>query len=170
MAMSNQDLISYISLGIGVFGIGIAFYQGFEKKRLQRYFHLQSWHIFSLTNISLGSVQQSLKIYKEISQKDVNNTVLESLSKSDAYSISLFLESIRLIFLTEPKFDLGTISTWRMQGKISADQVPYFIKVMSMDTPSFFVILWMKLKQKLINSKSDPYQSQNNSQNNSENM
>ena len=150
-------------------GIAIALFQGSEKKKLQKYFLSQSWHIFTLSNISTGSLSAALKTYKETNTDNINPAILETLSKSEAFNINLFLESIRLIFLTEPKFDFGTINSWAMQGKIKREHMSYFFSMMPMDTPNMLGIIWLRIKQKFINIIS-PQQHKENSQTNSENV
>ena len=168
-----MDVLSYSSFGVGVFGIIIAFYQGFEKKKLKQYFHSQSWHIFSMVNITYGSMQIASKTYKEVNQDNLNPTIFEQLSKSEAFSLSLFLESIRLIFLTEPKFDLQTISSWAMQGKITKTQIPFFIQMMPNESQSIFSIIWtgitLRIQKRFIKSI-NPNQPKENCQDNSNNV
>jgi len=122
-----------------------------------------------MVNIAFGSMQSASKAYKEVNKDNFHPIVFEQLAKSEAYSMSLFLESIRLIFLTEPKFDIGTISSWAMQGKISKDQIPYFIQMMPNESPSIIGLAWLRIKQKFITSIS-PQQNKDNSQNNSNNV
>jgi len=171
--MSVQDILSYSSFVIGVFGIFIAFYQGFERKKLKQYVHSQAWHIYSMSNVSVGSLVLALKAYKEYHQDNINPSVLEQLSKCEAFGVSLFMESIRQIHLSEPKFNLETITQWAMQGKISKDHMPYFMKLMPMDSPSVIAMLWnsftLRIKQKCITSIS-PQQNKENGQDNSNNV
>lgn len=154
--MPIQDILSYSSFAIGVFGIFIAFYQGFERKKLKQYVHSQAWHIYSMSNVSVGSLVLALKSYKEVHQDNISPPVLEQLSKCEAFGLSLFMESIRQIHLSEPKFNLETITQWAMQGKIQKDHMPYFMKLMPMDHPSIIAMIWnsftLKIKQKCIAS------------------
>ena len=107
------------SLAIGIIGILLAIYQGFERKKLKNYVRSQAWHIYSMALMTSNFIQGALQSYKEIHKDNINPIVFEQLSKSDASNISLFLESIRQIQLSEPKFDIASIMTWKMQGKIT---------------------------------------------------
>lgn len=171
--MSLQDILSYSSFAIGVFGIIIALFQGFEKKKLRQYVYSQAWHVFSMANISFGANQNALKAYREIYQDNINPTVLEYLAKCEAFNISLFVESIRQIHLSEPKFNLETITQWAMQGKISKEHMPYFIRMMPMDQTSLLSLMWnsfaLRIKQKCIASI-NPQQNKENTQNNGNNV
>ena len=147
-----------VSLAFGILGVLIALYQGFEKRRLSRYLRSQSWYIYSMSLMSWSVAQTALKKYKDTSITNLNPDIFESLSKCDAYNFSLSLEAIRQIQLSEPRFDLGTITTWSMQGKIPKDHTPLFLRILSLDTPNSFSLLWktfltrvtMKLQKKVI--------------------
>lgn len=91
-----MDIMSVLSLGFGILGVSIAFYQGFERKKLKQYVHSQSWHIYSMSNISSGALQLALKAYKEAYQDNINPAVFEQLSKCEAFSISLFMNIKKL--------------------------------------------------------------------------
>ena len=148
----------YLSLAIAILGILIALYQGFEKKRLSRYLRSQSWYIYSMSLLSWGAAQTALKKYKEAAGEKLNPDIFESLSKCDAYNLSLSLESIRQIQLSEPRFDLETITTWAMQGKIPKDHAPLFLRILSLEPPGTLSLLWktftmritMKLHKKMV--------------------
>jgi hypothetical protein len=72
--------------------------------------------------------------------------------------LSLSLESIRQIQLSEPRFDLETITTWAMQGKIPKDHAPLFLRILSLEPPGTLSLLWktftmritMKLHKKMV--------------------
>ena len=148
----------YLSLAVGILGILIALYQGFEKKRLSRYLRSQSWYIYSMSLLSWGAAQAALKNYKEAAGEKLNPDIFESLSKCDAYNLSLSLESIRQIQLSEPRFDLETITTWAMQGKIPKDHTSLFLRILSLEPPGILRLFWktltmrltMKLQKKII--------------------
>lgn len=165
-----MDIPSMISLGIGILGVVIAFYQGFEKKKLSEHLQSQAWYIYSLALMSSIATQIALKTYKEAHKDKIDNAVLEHLSKSDTYNVSIFLESIRQIHLSEPKFTIENIGTWILQGKIAKEHAPYFIRMMSMDAPNFICLIFrsfiLRIKKKLLKPIT-PYSDQQNSQNNS---
>ncbi len=152
--MSLQDILSYSSFGVGVFGIIIAFYQGFERKKLKHYVRSQAWHVYSMANISSGSIRAALETYKEVNKDNINTLVFEHLSKSDAFNMSLFLETIRQIQLSEPEFSIQSIVQWQMQGKIPKEHTGLFFRMSSMETPSMCSMAWqsftMRIKGKLI--------------------
>ena len=168
MPMSN--FVTYLSFGIGIFGILIAIIQGFERKKLKQFMYSQAWHIFSVSNLSFGAAQSALKAYKELYGDKLDPEILEYLSKCDAHNINLFIEAIRQIHLSEPKFNLETITQWTMQGKIRKEQAQYFIQIMSPELPSLIFLIWdssvLKIKQKLIKWVKPQYP-QKNTQNNS---
>jgi hypothetical protein len=168
--MNPQDIMQYSSFGIGVIGIIVAFIQGFERRKLQHFMYSQAWHIFSISNLSFGAAQATLKEYKETCEDKINPKIFEPLSKCEAYNITLFIESIRQIQLTEPAFNLNTIMTWQMQGRISKDQASYFIKAMPISSPSIINLAWnaitLKVRNKLVKSIS-PHQDKNDAHDNS---
>jgi hypothetical protein len=139
------------SLAIGILGILLAIYQGFERKKLKGYLRTQAWHIYSMAILSFGTLQNALKSYKEIHKDNFNSQVFEYLSKSDAYNESLFLECIRQIQLSEPNFNIPSIMTWKMQGKIAESHMLLFNRMVTMDSPSLFYLYWQQLKFKIQN-------------------
>jgi len=163
--MNPQDIMQYSSFGIGVIGIIVAFIQGFERRKLQQFMYSQAWHIFSISNLSFAAAQATLKEYKETYEDKINPKIFEPLSKCEAYNITLFIESIRQIQLTEPAFNLNTIMTWQMQGRISKEQASYFIKAMPMTSPNIISLAWhtltLQIRNKLVKSIS-PHQDKNN--------
>lgn len=144
-----------INLGLAMLGILIALYQGFEKRRLSRYLRSQSWYIYSMSLMSWSSAQAALKKYKDTHGEKLNPEIFETLAKCDAYNFSLSLEAIRQIQLSEPRFDIETIITWGMQGKIPKDHTPLFLRILSLNPPNMFMLfwktLWLKLNTKLQN-------------------
>ncbi len=139
------------SLVIGIVGVLLATYQGFERKKLKEYVRSQSWHVYSMAIMSFGSIQTALKNYKEIHKDNLNPMVFEQLSKSEAYNVSLFLESIRQIQLSEPRFNLESIMTWAMQGKIAKEHMSLFHRMMTMDSPGVISLAWQSMKLKIQN-------------------
>ncbi|MFH0784819.1 MAG: hypothetical protein V2B20_23080 [Pseudomonadota bacterium] len=168
--MPTIEIISYVSFVVGVFGILIAFYQGFERKRLKQFLYSQAWHIFSVSNISFGTIQAALKSYKTAHNDKTNTDVIELLSKCEAHNVNLFIEAIRQIQLSEPRFDLEMITSWTMQGKITKEQAPYFLRMMPFSKPRlirlFFESINMRWKQKLMKRITQPHQDINNPESN----
>jgi len=141
--------LSFISLAVGIIGILLAVYQGFEKRRLSRYLRSQSWYIYSMSLMSWSAAQSALKKYKEADGGKINPDIFEFLSKCDAYNFSLSLEAIRQIQLSEPRFDLQTITTWTMQGKIPKDHMPLFLRILSLEPSGVLCLLWKTFTTKL---------------------
>ena len=157
----TQDPLKYLSFAFGVISTIIAITQGFERKKLKQFMHSQAWHLYSVSQLTFGSAQSALKIYKEKSQDAIDPEIYEHLSKCDAFNVSLFLEVIRQIQLSEPKFDLETIGTWRVQGRVRDDVAPYFIKAMAMKTPSIPQMAWSVLTMKARRSLTKAISNQN---------
>lgn len=149
---------SLISLFVGIIGVIVALYQSFEKKRLSHYLRSQSWYIYSMSLLSWNAAQTALIKYKDSDGQELNPDIFESLSKCDAYNLSLSLEAIRQIQLSEPHFDNETITTWATQGKIPKDHTALFLRILSFETPGTLCLLWksftarlsMKLQKKKI--------------------
>ncbi|MBU1055989.1 MAG: hypothetical protein KKC46_19500 [Proteobacteria bacterium] len=137
------------SLAIGVFGVLLAIYQGFERKRLKGFVRTQAWYLYSVAILSFTTIQTTLKAYKEAHKDNFNTQIFEHLSKSEAYNESLFLECIRQIQLSEPHFNIQSIMTWKMQGKISESHIQLFERMMIMDSPSLFYLWYQQLRIKI---------------------
>lgn len=160
--------LSLASFAVGIIGILLAVYQGFEKRKLSKYLRSQSWYIYSMSLFSWASAQKALVKYKEIAGDKLHPDIFESLSKCDALSLSLSLEAIRQIQLSEPRFDLQTITTWSMQGKIPKDQVQLFMRILSLEPHGTLCLLWktfennivMKLQKKYMRQQPKPPESQ----------
>jgi len=156
--------LSLASFAVGIIGVLLALYQGFEKRKLSRYLRSQSWYIYSMSLLSWNTAQTALKKYKESAGEKLNPDIFESLSKCDAFNLSLSLESIRQIQLSEPRFDIETITTWSMQGKIPKDHAPLFLRILSLGPPNLFSFVWksfttkwiMKLQKKVIDQVPKP--------------
>ncbi len=156
-----MDIPFITSLVLGVLGIAVAVYQGFEKKKLTNYLRSQSWHIYSMANISSSSLQMALKSYKENYKDRIDPVVFENLSKCDAYNTSLFLESIRQIQLSEPQFSMENIMSWQLQGKIIKEHSIFFYRMLpSIETSNIFCFLVnsfsVKIRSKLVNYVKSP--------------
>lgn len=168
--MTTQEIIQYSSIGIGVFGIIVALYQGFERKKLKQFIYSQSWNIFSISQLSFASAQQALKSYKEAYKEKLNPDIFEQLAKCDAHNINLFVESIRQIQLSEPKFDLETVTMWKLQGRINDQTAAFFIKAMPMKSPSIPKMVWqvltLRIRQKLTKLITQKKQPDNSKENN----
>jgi UDP-2,3-diacylglucosamine pyrophosphatase LpxH len=92
-----------IGIGIGILGIAIAIYQGFERKKLENYVRSQSWYLYSKTNNAIGILQEAINKYKNAHKDNINNDVIEGLAHSNALGQELYKETIRYIQLSEPK-------------------------------------------------------------------
>ena len=118
-----------IGIGIGILGIVIAIYQGFERKKLENYVRSQSWYLYSKTNNAIGILQEAIDKYKNAHKDNINNDVIEGLAHSNALGQELYKETIRYIQLSEPKFDHKTIDRWVKNGKIDKDHSVHFIRI-----------------------------------------
>lgn len=137
------------SLALGILGVVVALYQGFEKRKLSRYLRSQAWYIYSMSLASWGSAQVALKQYKAAYSDNVKPEIIESLANCDAYNFSLSLEAIRQIQLSEPRFDIESITTWAAQGKIPKDHAPSFMRILSLEPSNIISLLWDGFKLKL---------------------
>jgi hypothetical protein len=169
----NLSVASFI---VGTLGILLALYQGFEKRKLSRYLRSQSWYIYSMSLLSWASAQAALKKYKEIASDKLQPDIFENLSKCDALNLSLSLEAIRQIQLSEPRFDVETIMLWAAQGKIPKEHTPQFLRILSVEPLNIFSFVWqsfktkwiMKLQKKAIDRVPKPSDSQEDSEPKSE--
>jgi hypothetical protein len=143
----NPSIASFI---VGILGILLALYQGFEKRKLSRYLRSQSWYIYSMSLLSWASAQAALKKYKETASDKLQPDIFENLSKCDALNLSLSLEAIRQIQLSEPRFDVETIMLWAAQGKIPKDHTPQFLRILSAEPPNIFSFVWQSFRTKWI--------------------
>ena len=167
--MTTDEILQYLSYIIGASGLIIAIIQGFERKKLKQFMHSQAWHIFQLSNLSYGSTQSALKLYKETYHDKINPEIFEQLSKCEAYNINLFFEIIRQIKLSEPKFNMLTIKAWQVQGRISEQHASFFIKQMSFEIPGIFLQALNTLTMKISNylaKMNTPCPEKNNGKNN----
>jgi len=156
--------LSFASFAVGIIGVLLALYQGFEKRKLSHYLLSQSWYIYSMSLMSWGAAQTALKKYKELNRKQLDPDIFESLSKCETFNFNLSFESFRQIQLSEPRFDVETIMTWAAQGKIPKDHTPLFLRILSVSPPNIFSFVWqayvtkwvMKLQKKIINQVPTP--------------
>ena len=102
-------VIGVLGLVVGISGVLVGVYQGFEKKKIERYRRSHSWYLYNKTNNAVGILQEAIKFYKGAYQNNLNIDVIEKLSICDALGQELFKESIRYIQIAEPKFDKSTI-------------------------------------------------------------
>ncbi|MEY6433598.1 hypothetical protein ABC977_14425 [Thioalkalicoccus limnaeus] len=147
--METQETIQYASVGLGIFGIIIAFYQGIERRKLKQFMYSQAWNIYSISQRSFAHSQKALNLYKEQHKENLNPEVFEQLAKCEAHNVGLFVESIRQIQLSEPKFDIETIIRWKMQGRINDQTASFFIKEMPMKSPSIPAMTWQAMTLQL---------------------
>jgi hypothetical protein len=137
-----DNWLQYLSFSVGVIGVLIGIFQGFQRKKLQQFVYSQAWHIFTVAGLAYASAQKARGIYKDKHGDNIDIEILEHLSMCDAHNFNLFIESIRQIQLTEPKFNMESIALWEYQGKIYPNQKEYFIKAMPRITGNIFSLLW----------------------------
>ena len=125
-----DDPLGYI---IGIIGILIALWQGNERKKLIKFARSQSWFLYSKANNMTGIVQTAHKTYIEKYSAALDSEVCKLLSQSTAFGLEMFRETIRLIQVSEPKFNFKTIDLWQRQGKIAPDHKQLFIELVVED-------------------------------------
>jgi hypothetical protein len=125
-----MDPLGYIIGGIGIL---IALWQGNERKKLIRLARSQSWFLYSKANNMTGIVQTAQRKFIEKYSSNLDNEVCNLLSKSTAFGLEMFRETIRLIQVSEPKFNFKTIDLWQRQGKIDPDHKQLFIELVVED-------------------------------------
>lgn len=113
-----MDPIGYI---IGLIGIGYAVYQGSERKKLQKLARTQAWVLYNKANNLTGIIQVAQNKYAEKHKENINSDVSDLLSRSTAFGLEAFRESVRQIQISEPKFDFDSIALWEKQKKISGE-------------------------------------------------
>ena len=60
-----------IGIVIGILGIVIAVYQGFERKKLKEYVRSQAWYLYAKTNNAIGILQEAINQYKHVHKDNV---------------------------------------------------------------------------------------------------
>lgn len=120
-----------IGIAIGILGIVIAVYQGFERKKLKEYVRSQAWYLYSKTNNAIGILQEAINQYKHVHKDNIDNDVIEGLAHSNALGQELYKETIRYIQLAEPHFNKKAIDSWVQNGKIDEDHAKHFIRIAS---------------------------------------
>ena len=113
------DFLGVAGLVVGLAGLGLALYQGSEKRKLEKYLRSQNWHLYSKANNSNGSLQRAIDLYKASHSGHVAPEVIEWLSKADAFGQDVFKDIVRQIQLAEPTFDEKKIESWIKAGKVS---------------------------------------------------
>lgn len=151
-----METLSVASFIIGIVGVCVALYQGFEKKKLDQYVKNQAWHNYSLMLRSWASHQAAFKKYKSIYENNYNIEVFESLSQADTFLQSLHLESIRQIQLSEKNFDINTVNLWQYIGRISESQAKAFKETAPFNPPSLISSVQIYL-QKFLQEKVSKY-------------
>lgn len=115
---------------IGLVGLGYAVYANRENARIKDFARSEAWHLYLLANTACGNVQEALKLYKNNHQADFNFDVVESLSKADAKTLSVYHAAVRQVQAAEPAFDEESIQSWVDLGKITPAHQESFIKIM----------------------------------------
>ena len=116
-----MDILSIISVILGIAGLAYAFYQSNERKKLVEYNRSEAWFLYEKANNMTGISQAAFNLYKSHHSDNLNIEVVELMAKLNAFGLELFRESVRLIQLSEEKFDYKTIEEWQKNGKISGD-------------------------------------------------
>lgn len=116
-----MDILSIISVALGVAGLGYALYQGHERRKLVEYNKSEAWYLYEKANNMTGITQTAFSLYKNKYQNNLDPELIEVMAKSGAFGLELFRETIRLIQLSEEKFDYEIIDEWQARGKISDD-------------------------------------------------
>ncbi len=130
-----MDILAIASFVVGILGVVVALYQGFEKKKLDQFVKNQAWHNYSLVLRSWGTQQSAFKKYKTIHEDNINLEVYESMTQADTFLHSLHLESIRQIQLSERNFDINTVNLWQYIGRISESQAKAFKETAPFNPP-----------------------------------
>lgn len=112
-----MDPIGYI---IAIIGIGFAVYEGSERKKLQKLARTQAWVLYNKANNLTGIIQAARSKYIEKHKENTDSEVSDLLSKSTAFGLEAFRESVRQIQISEPKFDFDSIALWERQEKITS--------------------------------------------------
>jgi hypothetical protein len=129
------DLLNIAGFLIGVVGLGIALYQGFERKRLQGFVRAEAWTMYEKANNLTGIVQAATRSYRAVHVAGVDAEVLSLMSKSEAFGIELLRESARQIHFSEPRFDLFALDHWVSIGRIDPDHLGIFRTYAVEDVP-----------------------------------
>lgn len=124
--MNTQDYLNIISLIIGIAGLLYAKYQSHERTKLQNAICAQAWSLYSQANNATGNIQLAFQKYKETYLDKFDSTVLELLSKADAFGQDVFKGTINFIHFSEPKYDASTIHQWVTEGRITDVHKGYF--------------------------------------------
>lgn len=133
-----MDTLSVASFIVGVAGVMVALYQGFEKKKIDQYVKNQAWNNYSLVLRAWGSQQSAFNKYKSLNSPEINGEMLENLAKAETFLHCLHLEAIRQIQLSEKNFDIATISLWQHIGRITESQAKSFLETAPFNTPGIF--------------------------------
>jgi hypothetical protein len=113
-------IIGIFGLLIGLIGFGYAVYQGSERKKLQKLARTQAWVLYNKANNLTGIIQTARSKYIERYKENTDPEVSDLLSKSSAFGLEAFRESVRQIQISEPKFDFDSIALWEKQEKITS--------------------------------------------------
>ena len=125
------DFLGVAGLIVGLAGLGFAFYQGSEKRKLERYLRSQNWHIYSKANNSNGSLQKAIDLYKTSHAGHLAPEVTEWLAMANAFGQDVFKDIVRQIQLAEPRFDEKQIEAWINSGKVSEHHAKeLFLKIL----------------------------------------
>jgi hypothetical protein len=130
-----SDFLNIAGFLVGVIGLGIALYQGFERKRLQGFVRAEAWTMYEKANNLTGIVQAATSSYRASHASNVNAEVLSLMSKSEAFGMELLRESARQIHFSEPRFDSVALEYWVSIGRIDKDHLIIFRTYAVEDVP-----------------------------------
>ncbi|WP_139058662.1 hypothetical protein [Thiorhodococcus drewsii] len=142
-----MDILSVVSVGLGIAGLGYALYQSHERRKLQDYNRSEAWYLYAKTNNMTGISQVAFERYKEIHADTLNPELIELMAKSSAFGLDLFRETVRLIQLSETDFDYASIDRWAQHGKIDGESHKSLftgLVVDTKDTESVFQRMWRR--------------------------
>jgi hypothetical protein len=120
---------------VGVIGLAYAWYTNRESAKVKDHARAEAWNLYLAANTACGNVQEALKLYKGQHAGATHPDVLESLSKADAKSLSVYHGAVRQIQWAEPRFDLESIDYWVELGKVIPVHRESFVKIMVHDKP-----------------------------------
>lgn len=121
-----SELLSCISVAIGIIGVVYAIYENRKLVKLNKLTRVSNWFNYQKVNNSVGGVQFALKLYKDKHKDHIDPDVLQELAKADAFGQEVHKEMIRQIYLSEPSFTSKDFERWKKEGKLSEEKVALF--------------------------------------------
>ena len=124
-----NDLFNYVSIGIGLFGLIVGYWQNRQKNNFEKLVRANNWYNLQQASNSNGTLQLAFDVYKKAHADKIVPEVIEQLSKADAFGQGVTKESVRQIHLFEKSFTKGDIETWEKNGKISEALKKVFLQL-----------------------------------------